>query len=151
MSSIQQYQELLKLLRIESPCTISTLRDIQGRLYSAQQSHLITGKGIVANGTCLGIKGKQFKPSSHLLQLFGKTCTRKTVVNEKGEFLVTCGRDAWKENITVTTCSDGDYTLILNSHSEVIGLGWYRNRKVETMYDIGDYLRREKFTKRRRK
>ena len=105
-------------------------------------------RGAVYGGVCLGQKGKTFRPSTQLLEELKESAQYKTWLNKKGEFLFTCGRDAWKENIIRTMTPNGKITLLLNQYDEPLGIGMFKDGKVERLYDIGDYLRRERRKKK---
>ena len=115
----------------------------------------IVQKDFFYAGVHLGkIKDESFLPSFDLLSMIAETKANKIVVDEKSEWLFICGRDLFKRGIVkiVGSRREGDYTLILNKHSECIGFGRiihgmaYKSGGVvvKNMFDLGDFLRRER-------
>ncbi|MBI4139976.1 hypothetical protein HY483_03365 [Candidatus Woesearchaeota archaeon] len=138
MNAKQQFLEICKLLGAKLQQDVSELIEVNGRLFSNMKEKN------VYEGKCIGMKGRMFRPSILTLEQISEKTAQKVWLNAKGEFLFTCGRDAWKENITRKTAREQQLVIVLNQHEEPIGIGWYRNGKVENEYDIGDYLRRER-------
>jgi len=114
-------------------------------------------------GVYLGkLKGSRFFPSSPLLTIIADGKVNKTVVNEKTSWLFICGRDIFKKGVLELkgTLRKGEYTLILNECNECLGFGKIlqsiRKEKdaneilVKNLFDIGDFLRREKRRSRQR-
>jgi len=96
----------------------------------------------------------EFIPSSGLLQMVAEGKANKVVVDEKTEWLFICGRDIFRQGVIRVQGSrrKGDYTLVLNRHRECLGFGKIlfdlsREREgvvIENIFDIGDFLRRER-------
>jgi ribosome biogenesis protein Nip4 len=106
---------------------------------------LVNTKTVYAD-TYLGRRGrKYFIPSVFLLNEIKKHAKNKVVVNKKGEWLFTCGRNLWKHNIISSTTKQG-IVLVFNKHNECLGHGRLQTGKVavEKLFDIGDFLRRER-------
>lgn len=86
-----------------------------------------------------------FAPSFALLDLL-KTSTNKIVITPEAEWLFTCGRDVFGENVTQDTARSEPF-LVTNTHGEVVGLGRRvkQGKKliIKNILDRGDYLRRE--------
>lgn len=110
-------------------------------------------------GKCLGhLRGDEVIPSVGLLQLMGKQAQKRISVNDRGEWLLICGRDLFAETITSHKgVNKGDIAVILNKNDECIGYGKvvapFDTKKVvvKRMFDLGDIMRRElKRGKRRR-
>jgi ribosome biogenesis protein Nip4 len=106
-------------------------------------------------GTYLGkTKNGHFFPSFILLSMITKRKANKIIVDKKTEWLFICGRDIFKQGIMkiMGPRRKGDYTLILNQHSECLGFGRILHnldeaRKgvaIKNISDLGDFLRREK-------
>ncbi|HDQ05358.1 MAG TPA: hypothetical protein ENN36_01375 [Candidatus Bathyarchaeota archaeon] len=107
-------------------------------------------------GAYLGaVKGASFFPSFLLLSMMAEVKANKLVVDKKTAWLFICGRDIFKKGILKgNNLKKGDYTLILNEHNECLGFGKTAcNLREETdankvavknILDIGDFLRREK-------
>jgi ribosome biogenesis protein Nip4 len=107
-------------------------------------------------GVYLGeIKNEKFFPSFILLRMIAaEEKINKIVVDEKTAWLFICGRDIFKRGILKTLGSkkEGAYTLILNQYGECLGFGRIthnldqekRGVAVKNIFDIGDFLRREK-------
>ncbi|MEM4263821.1 MAG: hypothetical protein QW666_02930 [Candidatus Woesearchaeota archaeon] len=96
--------------------------------------------------------GKREKPSIFLLQELSKIAEKKVWVNEKGEWLFICGRDILNQSITKKSecIVKDDFVLVMNKYNECIGYGVFIDDKkpkkaaVQRMFDIGDFLRRER-------
>lgn len=118
-------------------------------------------KGLVADdffyaGVYLGmVKNDVFLPSFNLLKIIAeKEGANKVFVDERSAWLFICGRDIFKRGITKIEGSrrKGDYTLVLNRHSECLGFGVIlkdldaaeKGVVVKNVLDIGDFLRRER-------
>jgi ribosome biogenesis protein Nip4 len=112
-------------------------------------------KDFLYAGTYLGeTRGGTFLPSSIFLSMIAETAKNKTYVDQKTEWLFVCGRDIFKKGVTRVNGSreKDDFTLIMNVHDECIGFGTMtgalnekgENVAVRNMFDIGDFLRREK-------
>jgi ribosome biogenesis protein Nip4 len=100
-------------------------------------------------GLYLGnFREKTSKPSINLLKLLAKTDARKVWLNEKGAWLFVCKRPAFAASITKAEAQPNDLVLVLNEMGECIGYGLYDGTRVKNYYDIGDFLRRERKTKR---
>ncbi len=90
-------------------------------------------------------KGDNFIPSLWLLQELSNKIHKKIFVNEKGEWMFICSRDILKESITKTeNVKKGDYCLVVNQYNECLGYGIFEDNKVKRIFDIGDFLRRER-------
>lgn len=96
--------------------------------------------------------GKRDKPSIFLLQKLAQVAEKKVWVNEKGEWLFICGRDILGQSLTKKAegIVKDDLVLVLNKHDECIGYGTFiddtkpNKAAVQRMFDIGDFLRRER-------
>lgn len=94
--------------------------------------------------------GKKDKPSLYLLDLLAKNSKKKVWVNEKGEWLFICKRDLFANSIKDISCKLNDFVLVMNQHDECIGYGQMianmssKKTVVKRVFDIGDFLRRER-------
>ena len=96
--------------------------------------------------------GKRDKPSIFLLQELSKVAEKKVWVNEKGEWLFICGRDILGQSLTkkADDIAKDDLVLVLNKYDECIGYGTFiddakpNKAAVKRIFDIGDFLRRER-------
>lgn len=108
-------------------------------------------------GLFLGkIKKGQIDPSLYLLSLLSKNKANKVIVDNKTAWQVIYGKNIYKNGILGFEGSfqKGDIVLILNNYSDCLGLGKIErdlNKKskeneiiVKNLFDIGDFLRREK-------
>jgi predicted RNA-binding protein (TIGR00451 family) len=108
-------------------------------------------------GLFLGnIKKGKIDPSLYLLSLLSKNKANKVIVDNKTAWLVIYGRNILKNGILGVEGSlqKGDIVLILNSYGDCLGLGkivfdFDKKSKeneviVKNLFDIGDFLRREK-------
>lgn len=94
-------------------------------------------------------RGKNFAPSLYLLKKLSKYSTKKITVDSKGEWMFICRKDVFSKSATkVGECKVDDYVLVENQHSECIGYGKFvgegKGIIVEHLFDIGDFLRRER-------
>jgi len=94
--------------------------------------------------------GTKDKPSLYLLDLLAKNSKKKVWVNKKGEWLFICKRDIFANSIKDMSCKLNDFVLVMNQHDECIGYGQMvanlssKKTVVKRMFDIGDFLRRER-------
>lgn len=102
-------------------------------------------------GIPLGSKSKKsFSPSLFFLDLLKDANVPVIKINKKGEWLFVCGRDLQGINIYKCDVDKNDYALVINLKNEVIGYGFLIGKPSGTrisfkhVYDIGDYLRRER-------
>jgi len=102
-------------------------------------------------------RGKQFFPSVNLLSMIRSPARNKVWVDDKAAWLFVCGRDLFSEGIkTSTKCVyKGIITLVLNKNDEVLGFGKTLKKLTEkegviiqNIFDIGDFLRRERKERR---
>lgn len=103
-------------------------------------------------GVPLGeVSAKGFQPSLALLDLC-KSSPNHIVIADEAEWLFTCGRDVFLDNI-VSKGELKDSFLVLNARGDVLGLGRFdgsgKKRIVKNLFDRGDFLRREKQKRRR--
>jgi ribosome biogenesis protein Nip4 len=125
-------------------------------LLGKNMTKLVTGDFYHA-GLYLGkAKGGHFFPSFPLLAMLSELSVSKVFVDDKAEWLFICGRDILGQGIVRTTgsCRKGNYALVLNQYGECLGFGRIvqdpRGLKdkhaviVNSISDIGDFLRREK-------
>jgi ribosome biogenesis protein Nip4 len=123
-------------------------------LINEKLKNLIT-KDFFYAGTYLGkIKNGHFFSSFILLSMIAERKANKIIVDKKTEWLFICGRDIFKQGIMKIMGSKrkGNYTLILNQHSECLGFGKMLHNldegkkgvAIKNISDVGDFLRREK-------
>jgi len=97
-------------------------------------------------GTFLGETKKEFVPSLALLEMIAKKTSKKVFVNKKGEWLFTCKRDVFEENIVKKNVEKG-VCLVQNEKDENLGYGLLQKKRslmLKPLLDKGDYLRRER-------
>lgn len=92
--------------------------------------------------------GKKEKPGLFLLGLLAKHSKKKVWLNGKGAWLFICGRDIFAKSIVKAENAE-DFVLVMNEHDECLGYGQVidlcsRKVAVKRLYDIGDFLRRER-------
>jgi ribosome biogenesis protein Nip4 len=116
-------------------------------------------EGLTYAGVYLGksVRGK-FLPGFELLRMIAENEANKVVVDGKTEWLFVCGRDIFKQGILKTAGSSrkGEHVLVMNDHAECLGYGVIvadlnkieRGLAVENVLDIGDFLRREKTSRK---
>ncbi|PIN81603.1 hypothetical protein COV11_01640 [Candidatus Woesearchaeota archaeon CG10_big_fil_rev_8_21_14_0_10_30_7] len=104
-------------------------------------------------GIFLGLIGKGFHPSLWLLHWLKSRTKKKLMVDKKGEWMFICGKDIFKSSIKRRfKIGKSDTILVLNQYQECLGYGVFQDRKkvaVKNVFDIGDFLRREKVTKKK--
>lgn len=96
-------------------------------------------------GVFLGENKKEFTPSLALLEIISKKSQKKVFVNPKGEWLFTCKRDVFQENIIKKNVEKG-ICLVQNENDENLGYGILQKGKkimIKPLLDKGDFLRRE--------
>ncbi len=117
-------------------------------------------KPVYAGALLATQKGSQFIPGRYLLEHLSLNGAKSVTADKNGAWLWICGKDLWGKSIIRS--SDGievnDLVLIKSEHDEVLGYGKIvrdleaKNKMVvQRLFDLGDYLRREKgvFKKRR--
>ncbi|MBI4450611.1 hypothetical protein HY642_01430 [Candidatus Woesearchaeota archaeon] len=109
-----------------------------------------TGRKPVYAGQRLGKDGKVFQPGLDLLQRIAKAQNTITVT-PKAEWLFICGRAVLQPSITALkgSTSKGSLVFVLNRHAECLGIGRIekdldKEGVVENVFNIGDFLRRER-------
>lgn len=109
-------------------------------------------------GKYLGkVEGGVFHPSFPLLSMVAEKAKNKVTVDDKAAWLFVCGRDLFKDGIVKVEGSKekGAYTVIFNKHGECLGFGRIVKNldalksgvAVENLFDVGDFLRRERRVK----
>lgn len=96
-------------------------------------------------GATLGFeRGQRYIPSVLLLEMMAPH-SKQVVLNEKGAWLLICGRDVFKQSIVKTKGNpkDGDHVVLINEGGEAIGTGKMKAKGVMREYDIGELIRRE--------
>jgi len=117
------------------------------------QKDLLSHSKPIYIGYCLGKKkGQQFCPSICLLDFISGRYEKQVVVDAKTEWLFVCGRDIFSVTCVKGNPSEGDLVLVMNQHQECIGIASYagnpsKKTPIKHVYDIGDYLRRERTRK----
>ncbi len=108
-------------------------------------------------GTYVGkARGRKFFPSVNLLNSIKNKTQNKIWLDNKTEWLFVCGRDIFGEGITKASHAvhKGIITLVLNERNEVLGFGKAVKKPkekgvvVDNIFDIGDFLRRERKIKK---
>lgn len=103
-------------------------------------------------GIALGKKKKNFVPSTYLLSKIAESTENKVVVNKQGAWLFICGRHVYARSIVSFNPSQkiGDSVLVMNEFNECLGYGGVINPldskkvAVQNLFDIGDFVRRER-------
>lgn len=108
-------------------------------------------------GTYLGkARERKFFPSVNLLNMMKRKSRNKIWIDKKAEWLFVCGRDLFGEGIkrATHTVYKGIITIVMNKNDEVLGFGKaMKGLKesdvvVKNIFDIGDFLRRERKIKK---
>jgi 60S ribosome subunit biogenesis protein NIP7 len=113
----------------------------------------------VYSGLYIGTLGKYLSPSLGMTQIIAKEAKKFPFVkvNRKAESLVIYGRDIFGDSIVEYSVSkENEVVIILNMHSEAIGLGLTRHDStsittkgkvtVTNVADIGQYIREERLS-----
>lgn len=114
-----------------------------------KQKELLPKKPVFI-GYCLGKKkGSQFLPSVGWLDQIAVQYQKAVMVDAKTEWLFICGRDIFNVQEVLGSPEENELVLVLNRFKECIGIAQYTtspNKKnpIRHVYDIGDYLRRER-------
>lgn len=97
-----------------------------------------TGRQPLFIGRFLGKEGKMFKPSLWLLQELVRKSDKRIILFKDSEWKYICKKDV-KTNEKI----EGD-VLVVNLFGECIGNGTLKNSMLKNVFDIGDFLRRER-------
>ncbi|MBN1646100.1 hypothetical protein JW868_03625 [Candidatus Woesearchaeota archaeon] len=74
-----------------------------------------------------------------------KTSDNIIRINEKGEWMFTCGKDVFLNNITGKIKPEiGRKVWVVNEQNQFLGVGLVEKKQIRNLRDIGEYLRREK-------
>jgi ribosome biogenesis protein Nip4 len=147
---------LVRLLRdlgsAYSPDESGVLRinDKYFTLSPSLSDHLKARRDLVYAGRYLGRDRRVFQPSALTLEALAvEPGTRKVHVGRGAAWLFVCGRDLFQESV-----EEAEPGLILGAHYLVVydgrcvGYGRYETagdrRIIRNLFDIGDFLRREK-------
>lgn len=106
-------------------------------------------------GIYLGkIENGKFFPSFPLLSMIADQAKNNVVIDDKAAWLFVCGRDLFKEGVLEAygSKSKGAYTLIFNRYGECLGFGRIEKDLdgaksgivIKNIFDVGDFLRRER-------
>ncbi len=100
---------------------------------------------VVWCGVYLGFEKDFFVPSLWLLERLSEKVSKKVWVNSKGEWLFICKRNVLSESISkMENVENNDLCLVVNQHDECLGIGKRENKVIKNIFDIGDFLRRER-------
>ena len=103
-----------------------------------------TGRQPLFIGKFLGKEGKIFRPSLWLLQELSKKSDKKITLNKDEEWKFICGREVNGQWSVVCGVDEEKDVLVVNSFGECLGYGILKNKKIKNVFDIGDFLRRER-------
>jgi len=97
-------------------------------------------------GIFLGKEQETFIPSLYLLNWLKEKTDQKIIVNDKAAWLFVCRRDILKESVIKENARKDQFVLVLNQQNECLGIGKFLQQRiyVKNLFDIGDFLRREK-------
>lgn len=118
-------------------------------MLTKKQKELLSKKPVYI-GNCFGKKkGNLFCPSVNLLDDIAARYDKCIFVDAKTEWLFICGRDIFNVQEVLGSPEENELVLVLNRFKECIGMAQYTtspNKKnpIRHVYDIGDYLRRER-------
>ncbi len=126
---------------------------LNDRRFTVQQTvadHMYDRSRLIYAGKLLGRTKREFVPSAGLLRELGRTQgPRKAWVDERVGWLFACGRDVFAENIVKTEGSlveGADFLLMMDG--DCLGYGRVEVKDGKTIlrniFDLGDFLRREK-------
>ena len=91
-------------------------------------------------GLFLGKEKKQFVPSVYLLQKLAEVSDKKVWLNEKDEWRFICKKDI----SIISNQKNKEFILVINKYNECLGYGIDEKNNIKNLFDIGDFLRREK-------
>ena len=96
-------------------------------------------------------RGRAFAPSLFLLKKLLFLTNKKICVEPKGEWMFICGKDIFGKSIIKTNdYRIGELVLVENAHGDCLGYGRVvaelneKGKVIEHVFDIGDFLRRER-------
>jgi ribosome biogenesis protein Nip4 len=117
---------------------------------------LHTRRYLVYVGKLLGRDKRVFIPSSILLEeLVREPGTRKAHVDRKTAWLFVCGRDVFEENLGIEGWPGLGELYLVVSEGDCLGYGRieeFEGRLIlRNLFDLGDFLRRERKPSRRRR
>ena len=100
-------------------------------------------------GIYLGKKSKTgFIPSLYLLRWLQTRTQQKILLNDKSAWLFVCGRSIFRASVLsdISQLHPDDLVLVLNKEEECLGYGKVVDERVfvQNLFDLGDFLRREK-------
>ena len=101
-------------------------------------------------GIHIGTFHRTFTPSLALINIIGKTTTKKIIVEDKQGWLFICGRDLFTKDLPITETLRHEQQLIIqNEHGDILGLAQKKRDKTgksifAPVIDLGDYIRRDK-------
>lgn len=102
------------------------------------------GRNPYSVGLYIGeIKGGRFFLGLEGASLIAPHTTKRVIVNENAEQLFLYGRDVFYNSIVdFSACKRGDRCLIVNTKSELLGIGKVEKDMVKNLMDRGWYLRK---------
>ncbi len=153
------FQDFLKQFNCSDVFDSSDILFIKEQVFlvTAKQREIFSSakKKPIFVGNCLGRKkGDLFLPSVWLLDVLSKHAQKKIVVDKKTEWLFICGRDIFSGIVEVQgSPQDEEYVLVFNKFKDCVGIACYaanptKKKPIRHVYDVGDYLRRERTRKR---
>jgi len=86
---------------------------------------------------------EQFIPSPNLLNILKDHTKEKIILDEKTAWLFICGRIIFEESVLKTTGMN-KRKLVLNQEGEVLGVAKQIKDFYKNVFDLGDFLRRER-------
>ncbi|MBW2978481.1 hypothetical protein KY304_00015 [Candidatus Woesearchaeota archaeon] len=103
-------------------------------------------------GIYLGKRKKSFVPSPYLLNKLKKSAKNKITVSDKGAWMFICRKHIYARSVVNFNQNQkfGDFVLVLNKNDECLGYGKVINKfsskkvAVQNIFDIGDFVRRER-------
>lgn len=123
--------------------------------YLVPRSLFALGKDLPRHPVFVGLflgrkKNNYLVPGVALLEkLAASRKTKKVFVNDKSAWLFVCGKNVLKESITKEEHAPqkDDWVLVMNN-DKCLGFGVVEEGVIKNLFDIGDFLRRERTTSR---
>ena len=141
--------EFLKDIGSKKVFIIFKINNKEFEVSSILEKHIGNKEQLIYAGKYLGKTKRYFLPSASLLQDIAKEKVNKIHVGKKTAWLFVCGRDIFERNIEKLEgkFERNEYFLVM-FEGNCLGYGKVRSHKEEpilkNMFDIGDFLRRER-------
>ncbi len=139
------------VLKIQDSFFLKPKDDERARKFFIKFSKQVKQSNLKFVGISLGNNERKiFAPSAYLLELLRDAKVPFIKISKKGEWLFVCGRDIQGTAIYKSAAEKNQVAIVLNLKNEPLGYGKLVKEPsgisicFKKIYDIGDYLRRER-------